>query len=163
MIGSDSLLIDPKNPECQEFMTSLYEGRLKIECPFSTVRFENDIYGVDLRNVISTVRFENDIYGVDLRNVIFLMDHLNLTLKIPKCMHRIDSLVIDTAIPECQQWAQFLMQSESTKVDCPFTTARIGRVNINDADEDLNVISFLIEHLNLSLKIPRVMHGTDAW
>ncbi|XP_066920142.1 uncharacterized protein [Clytia hemisphaerica] len=140
MFGPDSLIVNSEIPECQEFMTTLYEGRMRVECPFSTVEIK-----CDLR-------------GIDLRNVVFLVEHLNLKLKIPRCMQGVDSLIINTAIPECKQWVKFLRDSKLTSKDHLFAKADITfEVNF-----DFDLVSFLVQHLNLVLRLPRVMKSTNA-
>eukprot|EP00111_Clytia_hemisphaerica_P008531 TCONS_00024915-protein len=139
MVGPNSLLIDSTIPECQEFMTSLYEGRLKIECPFSTVTIESDL---------------NEI---DVRNAIFLIDHLNLKLKVPERMLGTNHLIIDTTLKECEQWTKVLMKSNSIIVDCPFT-----RTYIHCETADIESVLFLVQRLNLTLKLPNLMSDHDT-
>ncbi|XP_066919964.1 uncharacterized protein [Clytia hemisphaerica] len=143
MVGPDSLLINSTMPECQEFMTSLYEGRLKIECPFSTVTIKSDL---------------NEI---DKRNVVFLIDHLNLIMKIPECMKGPDCLIIDTKNTECNNFIKLVYKTKA-KVECPFSEFEMFNMYMDTRNCRLDHLLHFVKHLNLALKIPSCMVGIDT-
>ena len=77
MIIGDVLVINASIPECQEFMTLLFESRFKIECPFTS----SEVAG--------------DLSATDYRNALYLLEALKLKLKITDAMVDRETLVIN--------------------------------------------------------------------
>ena len=65
MVKDDKLVIDTSLPMCQEFMTLLYESKIKLECPLTSCVIE---------------RVGNEI---DYRNTLFLLKTLKLKAEFP--------------------------------------------------------------------------------
>ena len=55
MIKENLLVINSKIPECQEFMTLLYESGIKLECPFMSAKIVGRFSVTDYRNAIHLV------------------------------------------------------------------------------------------------------------
>ena len=137
MIKENTLVINPGIPECQEFMTLLYESGIKLECPFTSAK----VVG----------RFST----TDSRNVIHLMKIFNLKLKFPDVMVDEEKkiFVINGEIPECQEFMMLYFKS-GLKLECPFTSAKVvGRFS---ATNSRNLICMLKTY-NLKVKFPDVM------
>uniref|UniRef100_A0A7M5V4V2 NACHT domain-containing protein n=1 Tax=Clytia hemisphaerica TaxID=252671 RepID=A0A7M5V4V2_9CNID len=86
---------------------------------------------------------------------------LNNSLEIPNCMLNTDSdyLVIDPFMPECQEFLT-LFHEAKLKLDCPYSMAKVANCILYTVD--LRNAIFFIKHLNLKLKTPTFLIGSDS-
>ena len=77
MVKDDKLVIDNSIPECQEFLTLLFESKIKLEHVFASCTIKK-------------------VYNeIDYRNTLFMIKHLKLKIKISERMIDGDTIVIN--------------------------------------------------------------------
>ncbi|XP_066920404.1 uncharacterized protein [Clytia hemisphaerica] len=148
MKEANHIVIDTDIPECQEFLTNLYESKLKIECPSAEVK------------VVNLPR------GIDLRNTLFMIEHLHLKLNFPDCMIGDEYLIVDTGLDECVRFIEFVYESKiRLNESLPVLINNLKMPMIDALSRKLFIVkmSFVLTHLRLALKIPSCMDGTDGF
>ena len=75
-------------------------------------------------------------------------------------MHGIDALFVDTNVIECINFIEIVHRTKA-QVECPFTTVEVSfKYNYESFLE--NKLPLFIKDLNLKLKVPNCMIGSDA-
>ena len=71
-------------------------------------------------------------------------------------------MVVDTRRKECVNFIDIVYRTNA-EVECPFSEIEISFIHRYSSDNSLEYeLPFLIKHLNLELKVPNCMIGSDA-